>query len=77
MIAGYPQDIIAFKFGCVRQTVGRHKENAARKLGAISSTMLIALVVVRGILSIDEVEKILVDSPYVHPFTSQEDYPYN
>ena len=76
-IAGYTINHMALLLGVLPCTIWRHKENAARKMGATSSPMLVALVVARGVVTIEEVYEILSASPNIHPFALTEEAPTN
>jgi DNA-binding CsgD family transcriptional regulator len=77
LIAGYSQETIAFKLGVIRNTVWRHKQNACRKVGANCTSMLVALVIVRGIIPVDELVDAITASGNFYPFTSTDDSLFN
>lgn len=77
LIAGYSQDTIAFKLGVFQNTVWRHKQSACRKVGANCTSMLVALVIVRGIIPMEEVIELILSSGNCYPFTSTDDSLFN
>jgi DNA-binding NarL/FixJ family response regulator len=77
LIAGYSQDTIAFKLGVYQKTVWRHKQNACRKIGANCTSMLVALVIIRGIIPMEEVLELISSSGNFYPFTSTDDSLFN
>jgi DNA-binding CsgD family transcriptional regulator len=74
MIAGYTMESIAYQLNIDRRTVFRHRCSICRKVNATSLAMLIAAVIVRAIVPLDEVILILENSPNGHPFFPDEEY---